>query len=133
MRYKIREWIDPRTNVGAFEEGYDALIEPGDSKCDDRLRYLRDQPPQMWRDPHAKKLSWECDEDCKDIYEIRFKSNNLQQRPMGYFGPGSDEFTVVIWVTHKERHSVSNFCAKAKQRWADVRAGRVATKEVEID
>ncbi|WP_354676775.1 hypothetical protein [Cupriavidus plantarum] len=98
------------------------------------MNYLRDQPPAMWRDPHAKKLSWEYDDDCKDIYEIRFKARSVQQRPMGYFGPQPGQFTIVIWVTHKgEQYDPRNFAHVAKQRWADVCEGRAAVAAIEID
>lgn len=88
----------------------------------------------MWRDPYAKKMSWEYDDDCKDLYEIRFQANKLEQRPMGYFGPHPGQFTIVIWVTHKgKQYDPSNFARVAKQRWDDVCSGAAATQEVAID
>jgi len=88
----------------------------------------------MWRDPHAKKMSWEYDDDCKDLYEIRFKANGVQQRPMGYFGPKPGEFTIVVWVTHKgSQYKPSNFAKLAVARWSDVKSGAARTEEIEID
>ncbi|UDM18819.1 hypothetical protein [Vogesella sp. XCS3] len=134
MSYKILEWIDARTDSGAFSEPYDQLNAKGQAACDTRLLYLRDQQPHMWRDPSAKKLDWSKDCDCKDIYEIRFLANNVPQRPMGYFGPNKNEFTIVIWVTHKgKQYTPKEFCAIAKKRWAEVRNGNAITREVEID
>lgn len=134
MRYTYNELIDPRTGRGVFTERYEKLGEKGQAACDVRMMYLRDQPPQMWVDPHAKKLDWKIDDNCKGIYEIRFKAHDLQQRPMGYFGPNSGEFTIVIWVTHKgKQYSTSNFCEVARTRWDAVRGGTATIAAIEID
>ena len=134
MTYKILEWICPRTGRGAFSLDYDKLGVKGEAACDERVRYLREQEPSMWRDPYAKKLSGSRDDDCRNLYEIRFKANNVQQRPMGYFGPRDNEFTVVVWVTHKgSQYSTTEFCRIAKERWGAVCSGAAKTSEVEID
>ncbi|WP_429344061.1 hypothetical protein [Paraburkholderia sp. GAS42] len=134
MRYKIMAWMDPKSGQCEFTQKYGKLGEAGQAKCDERLRYLRDQPPSGWHDPHAKKLDSSRDHDCKDIYEVRFKANGIQHRPMGYFGPAADEFTIVIWATHKgSQYDPSNFCERAKRRWDEHRAGGCTTQEIEID
>ncbi len=112
---------------------YDYLGGKGEGYCDERLRYLRDQPPTGWNDPHARMLASRHDPDCKNIYEIRFKANGVQQRPMGYFGPRNNEFTIVLWATHKDdKWDPSNFCELAKRRWKLVTDGG-ETREIEID
>lgn len=37
----------------------------------------------------------------KNIYELRFTHNNIQHRPLGCFGPGQDEFTLVFLAEEK--------------------------------
>lgn len=37
----------------------------------------------------------------RDYYEIRFQADKVQQRPIGYFGPKSNEFTILLWATEK--------------------------------
>jgi len=134
LRYRIFEWIDTRTRHGAWSETYKNLGAPGQAAADARVLYLRDQPPSMWTVPHAKKLSAGTQPECKDIYEIRFKANNVQQRPLGYFGPDSETFTVVLWATHKGRQwTPKDFCRIASERWASIKAGTAGTAEVEID
>ena len=131
MRYTYKEWVDQRTSEKVFTSCYECLDDSGKAKCDARMMYLRDQPPANWVDPHAKKLASNLDEDCKGIYEIRFKANRLQQRPMGYFSEG--EFIIVLWVTHKESYSTRNYCTVARERWNAICAGTAQTIEIEID
>ncbi len=88
----------------------------------------------MWVNPHARRLAWHVNPDCKDIYEIRFKANNAQQRPMGYFGPCPGIFTIVLWATHKGKHwSPRGFCRIARERWQAIQNGTAKSLEVEID
>lgn len=134
MRYRIFERVDPRTGLGDFSQRYDQLDEAGQAAWDARILYLRDQPPAMWRDPYAKKLSWENDRDCKNLYEIRFKAQSVQQRPMGYFGTDVDQFTIVVWVTHKgSQYEPRQFCRIGRERWEQITSGCCATVEIEID
>jgi len=88
----------------------------------------------MWIDPHARKLAWHQNPDCKDIYEIRFKAHGVQQRPLGYFGPHLGIFTVVLWATHKgNQWRPKGFCRIAKQRWQNVQNHGASIREIEID
>lgn len=134
MRYRIHELLDHRTGAGIATEALSKLGDEGQANFDDRVIYLRDQPPPMWRDPYAKRLSAENDPQCKDIYEIRFKAQRVQQRPLGYFGPEPDIFTIVLWVTHKGKQWIPReYCRIARERWAKVRNGELHAREVEID
>jgi len=134
LRYQIFEWLDPRTGAGAWSKGYGSLGPAGEAAADTRLLYLRDQPPEMWVVPHAKRLGGQVQRECKDIYEIRFKANGVQQRPLGYFSPGGGVFTIVLWATHKGRQWFRrDFCRIARSRWHAIQKGTAATAEVEID
>jgi|GEM_PF-3894820 len=134
IRYELRQWADSRTNAGEWNKYYDRLDPKGQAKADERLRQLRDLPPAMWRDPRAKQLSSARDEDCRDIYEIRFKANGIQQRPLGFSGPREGEFTVVLWATHKGKKWLPREkCRIAKERWQAVCSAASKTLEIEID
>ncbi len=37
----------------------------------------------------------------KNVYELRFPHNKIQYRPLGCFGPGKDEFTLVFLAEEK--------------------------------
>lgn len=80
---------------GTYDKGADDL-RAGLSVA---LEYLRMQDRQDWARPKAARL--DKNKTFRDYYEIRFKAGNLQQRPIGYFGPGSNDFTILIWATEK--------------------------------
>jgi hypothetical protein len=56
---------------------------------------------QEWTRPDAAKLNKAGKSGFRDYFEIRFFANKKQQRPIGYFGPGDNEFTILIWATEK--------------------------------
>lgn len=60
-----------------------------------RVRYLANTSKVDWHEPQAKKLS-----GIEEIYEIRFKSA-IQYRPLGFFGPRPEEFTILVWASKK--------------------------------
>jgi len=37
----------------------------------------------------------------RDLGKLRFKADNTQHRPLGFFGPGKMEFTLLIWATER--------------------------------
>lgn len=63
-----------------------------------RIRYLANTPRRSWVAPEAKKLR-----GFKEIYEIRFLADKHQFRPLGFFGPEVNEFTILIWASKKEK------------------------------
>lgn len=133
-RYQLLQWVNANSVVGEWASAYDRLGDKGQAKADERLRYLRDQPPAMWLEPGAKRLGSATDKDCKDVYEIRFKANNIQQRPLGFFGPGPSQFTVVLWATHKGNQWVpKEKCRIAKERYQSIVDGKSTIAKIEID
>jgi len=59
------------------------------------LAYLEAQ--RSWRNiPYVKKIR-----GCDDVYELIFKINNIQYRPLGCYGPGKGEFTLLVGATKK--------------------------------
>lgn len=65
------------------------------------FEYLQVREKQDWTNPRnfAAKLS--AGKGYRDYYEIRIRANNVQQRPIGYFGPKNNDFTILIWATEK--------------------------------
>ncbi len=82
----------------SVQKAIDSLDEAVIEHFKARVRYLKNTPIGDWKEPQAIKLS-----GVKNIYEIKFFANNVQYRPLGFFGPGAKEFTIVIWATHKQR------------------------------
>lgn len=93
------------------------------------IRYLANTPKIDWQEPKAKKLK-----GVKDIYEIRFKAEKKQYRPLGFFGPGKDEFTITVWATHKQDiYDPDDAIETASQRRDDVIETRANTSPLTID
>lgn len=97
------------------------------------IEYLRDQPRQNWTRPKAAKLSADKKE-FRDYFEIRFVAENTQQRPIGYFGPGENEFTILIWVIEKDR----KFIPKEWRSMADTRrtaldSGKATNRDLTLE
>jgi hypothetical protein len=94
-----------------------------------RVRYLANTPRIDWKTPHALKL-----QGVKDIYEIRFSANGVQFRPFGFFGPGSNEFTILVWATHKQKIYDPNDAIKtAERRRKAVETGSAFCVPLKID
>jgi hypothetical protein len=63
-----------------------------------QLRRQRTIAPDLWsatRPLHGKKY--------RDFYENVFVVGDVQQRPMGFMGPGRQHYTIVAYATHKQR------------------------------
>jgi len=76
-----------------------------------RLKYLQTQ--QVWGRPDTAKLKGKF----KEIHEIRVKWQRNQYRPLGFFGPNNDDFTVLVGATEKG----SKFEPKTAPEMADDR------------
>ena len=97
------------------QETYDSGTDELKAGLEVALAYLQVRDRQDWRRPHAHKMS-KCNE-FRDFFEIRFSANNLQQRPIGYFGPKEGDFTILIWATEKgNKLKPEKWCEKANRR-----------------
>ncbi|MCY0389602.1 hypothetical protein OVY01_20865 [Robbsia sp. Bb-Pol-6] len=56
---------------------------------------------ERWVRDAAAKLTPEKKNGFRDFYEFRFFEGQLQQRPIGFFGPVPGVFTLLIWATEK--------------------------------
>jgi len=66
------------------------------SKFLERMNGFRDQPSHLWNGKRSKALTgW------PGLIEIRFWSKGIVYRPIGFFGPKQNEFTLVFWATEK--------------------------------
>lgn len=83
------------------QECYDAASAALQASFLVAVEYLQEQPRQNWVRPKAAKLQKGGKADFKEYFEIRFKCENVQQRPIGYFGPKENQFTILIWATEK--------------------------------
>lgn len=94
-----------------------------------RIRYLANTPKPDWKKPHARKLK-----GVKDLYEIRFEANHIQHRPLGFFGPGKKEFTILIWATHKQNiYEPAEAIKTADNRRGHIQNGTASCLPLKID
>lgn len=105
MPWKINCYCAPGRDRAKAQQVYDAGSFDLNAAFDVEVNYLRKLPKTEWRRPSAAKLTKGKKNDFRDYYEIRFKADNVQQRPIGYFGPGENEFTILIWA-HEKGNSI---------------------------
>ena len=96
MGWKFKAYLSP-TGRGDVQDDIDGLDEGIREHFLSRLRYLANTPKIDWHEPQAKKLK-----GVENVYEIRFKAGNIQYRPLGRFGPGEQDFTILVWAYKKQ-------------------------------
>jgi hypothetical protein len=104
---------------------YDKGTEELKAEFDTAIEYLRQRGRDRWTRPHAHKLSKSS--EFRDFFEIRFKANRTQQRPIGFFGPADNQFTIVIWATEKGRLIPEEWFQTANTRRKDILSGDAKT------
>ena len=80
---------------------YDRASDTLKGAFDAAWEYLEVRPRDQWVRDAATKLRPEGKAGYRDFFEIRFKSENTQQRPIGYFGQDPKHFTLLIWAMEK--------------------------------
>lgn len=111
--YGKRDGALVKSDVRAVYEKGSADIK---AKILSRLRILASLRRVEWHENYLKKLSGACD----GLWEIRFKADNVQQRPLGYFA-NDTEFVILFWATERGNKFVpKKACEIALQRKAEV-------------
>ena len=78
--------------------------------------------------PYTKILDGECD----GLFEIRFKANNVQCRPLCFYGPNRTEITILMGAKEMNGRFVPpNACTTAQSRKALVESERRYVREHE--
>lgn len=94
-----------------------------------RVKYLAVTRAVDWHEPQAKKLK-----GANGVYEIRFKADGVQQRPLGFFGPGASEFTILTLAAKKQDvYKPHAAIETAGQRRKAVQGGQASTAPLQID
>lgn len=97
-------WLrDHKSASGKREvrEDYDRASDDLQAAFDAHWEYLEVRPRDQWVRPAAHKLRPEGKNGYREFFEFRFKAENTQQRPLGFFGPSSKQFTLLIWAIEK--------------------------------
>jgi hypothetical protein len=99
--WNLKCYYSPGGNKSKVQDTYNRGSDELKAAFDVETEYLLKTPKKDWKRPRAAKLTKGKKSDFKDYYEIRLFADNTQQRPIGYFGPGENDFTVLIWATEK--------------------------------
>lgn len=92
------------------------------------LRWLFETPIGEWHEPRAKKLR-----GYDDLYEMRFVADKKQIRPIGYFGPSPNQFTILIWASHKQNvYTPQDALDSAERRRKEIRGGRGTVAPIQV-
>src|ERR1700683_832539 len=105
-----------------FEEEYRA--QTGKARAEFRATWngLRDQEREAWTRPAGFDM---LSGKYRELGKLRFKASNVQHRPLGFFGPGSNEFTFLAWATERDsRFDPPGIRETALSRVQAIRDGR---------
>lgn len=87
------------------------------------LRNIENTPPPLKREHKVATLS----HDCEGLLEIIFEVKKVQYRPIGFYGPGEREITLLVGATKKSRgkrnqseFDPSNACSLGQRRKQEV-------------
>jgi hypothetical protein len=96
-RWALRGYGNGRRAL--FEEEYQAQTAMTRAEFRATWNGLRGQVRESWTRPAGfDMLSGKYGE----LGKLRFKASNAQHRPLGFFGPGPNEFTFVAWATERD-------------------------------
>jgi hypothetical protein len=83
---------------GVITEWYEEMAMEAQQDFDDLLRYLAVTPRHLWVRPQYAPIS-----GYQGLGKLRFKANKIQYRPIGFFGPGLGQFTLLIGAEERNR------------------------------
>ncbi len=113
------------------QDQYDSATAELRASFEVAVSYLASLPKQEWRRPKAAKLT--DNRRFREFYEIRFKADSVQQRPIGYFGPNSTDFTILIWAIEKGNSLIpATWHKTAMSRMAEIKAGVASAREIDF-
>ena len=126
MNWSFRYYI-AADGDGEIRAAYDALGRKGRGVFLARLQALSSLPEiDWWRTGYAKQLTGLC----AGLSEIRFKADQVQQRPLG-FRSGETEFTIVFWATEKNGRFVpKSACVTALSIKAKIQQDRTKSHAI---
>ena len=109
--WRFRHYVST-SGTGDVKATYDSGSAQKRARFLSRLKLLAGLPLEEWNENYRKTLSGACD----GLEELRFKADNVQQRPLGYRS-GPNEFTILFWATEKGGKFVpASACATALER-----------------
>jgi hypothetical protein len=113
------EWFcyDDGEEDSPWHRWYHERDDAVQGKHDAIFGFLEVSPAHLWR-PHTKKIN-------DDIIEVRIHGT-VQHRLFGFFGPQREQFTFVIFCTHKQKvYDPPDAKRTAAKRKREIEKGRL--------
>src|SRR5450759_1786223 len=98
--WAFKDFVDSRGEnlIRTWLEGVPKKVRV---KFTSRLQYLSGQT--VHQRPQIAPLHDRKGERCSGLYEVRIVCDGIAYRPIGYYGPGSREFTLLVGAQEKGR------------------------------
>lgn len=126
-RWTIRCFGNARRKV--FDEEYGEQSVAAKAEFRALLNVLRDQPIAGWTRPDFDRLGGKY----RELGKLRFKADKTQHRPIGFFGPGQREFTLLVWATERDgKYAPPGVRDTALQRMKLIQSGAAETYEFDF-
>jgi len=125
MRWRFLDYVNAR-GQNEIRDWLVSLPKKAQAKIDNRILTLRAYEGP-WPPQYVSALT-----GYEGIYELRVVASGVQYRPLGFFGPGEREFTLLIGAVEKGKLSRS-VCETACRRRQEVLADRSRTREHEFN
>lgn len=95
-----------------------------------KIVILSSLPMAEWHETYWKPLQG----NCSGLEELRFKADNVQQRPLG-FRSGPNEFTILFWATKKsgDKFIPKSACKIALERKEIALRDRTRTHDIWLE
>ena len=119
--WTIRDYLDAR-GINVVCEWTNSLPFAAQAKIDSILVIL--QARKVWPPQYVSALT-----GYPQIHEIRIVSGGVQYRPLGCFGPGRREFTILLGSIEKGGKLPKSDCAVAVERRKAILNGKGQTCE----
>lgn len=129
--WQIKCYLSPR-GKNEIQEIYDSGSDDLRAELEVELAYLSVRSREEWQRPHAAKLS-KC-EEFRDFFEVRLFADRVQHRPIGFFGPGQNEFTVLLWAIEKGgKLTPAEWCKKANRLRKQLLNNQATTQPLQLE
>jgi hypothetical protein len=112
---------------GLITDWYDKIPPTVRAVFDDRLSFLGINERANWQYPEFRALTGA--EGKAGLSEIRWKSQGIQWRVIGFFGPGKMEYAMLIGCNHKQgRYTPPDSLTTAVRRKTQVESQERTTR-----
>jgi hypothetical protein len=127
MLWKFLSYVDGRGR-SEFDKWYEAASGKCRATFDVRISQLGNMEFPEWEPKFCKQLRSDS-----QIYEVRFKADNVQHRPLGFMWPERRCFTFILFATeHNDRFVPSDAVNSALRRIGEIRNGTREAKEIDV-